>query len=153
MKAIFEAGAARASKISFSANRIGHLAASRRADREFIEKLVAPAAVATLSPPPPPLPTIHHRAHQMRIPPASCFRCDSARTCDSLRRTDARRFLPDREDRPAIARALTRLRRTSVVRNVDSRPRRAKKVAEAIHAKFPGKLLAYNCSPSCPPAE
>ena len=24
----------------------------------------------------------------------------------------------------------------------------AKKFAEAIHAKFPGKLLAYNCSPS-----
>jgi isocitrate lyase len=24
----------------------------------------------------------------------------------------------------------------------------AKKFAKAIHAKFPGKLLAYNCSPS-----
>ena len=24
----------------------------------------------------------------------------------------------------------------------------AKEFAEAIHAKFPGKLLAYNCSPS-----
>jgi hypothetical protein len=24
----------------------------------------------------------------------------------------------------------------------------ARKFAEAIHAKFPGKLLAYNCSPS-----
>jgi isocitrate lyase len=36
------------------------------------------------------------------------------------------------------------------VRNVDTRSRRggAAQFAEAVHAQFPGKLLACNCSPS-----
>jgi isocitrate lyase len=35
------------------------------------------------------------------------------------------------------------------VRDLHARPRRgAKKFAEGVHKKFPGKMLAYNCSPS-----
>jgi isocitrate lyase len=34
------------------------------------------------------------------------------------------------------------------VRDRHARPRLRAKFAEAIHAKFPGKMLAYNCSPS-----
>ena len=35
------------------------------------------------------------------------------------------------------------------MRDADARPRtRRRRFAEGIHAKFPGKLLAYNCSPS-----
>jgi isocitrate lyase len=34
------------------------------------------------------------------------------------------------------------------VRDRQARPRRGAQFAEAIHAKFPGKMLAYNCSPS-----
>jgi len=35
-----------------------------------------------------------------------------------------------------------------VVRNVGAKLEEARRFAEAIHAEYPGKLLAYNCSPS-----
>ena len=35
-----------------------------------------------------------------------------------------------------------------MVRNCNSNLEEAKKFADAIHKKYPGKLLAYNCSPS-----
>jgi len=38
--------------------------------------------------------------------------------------------------------------RPAVVRDRQARPREAKHFAEGIRKKFPGKLLAYNCSPS-----
>ena len=44
---------------------------------------------------------------------------------------------------------LRALRRPALVRDQQAGPRtRRARFAEAIHAKFPGKLLAYNCSPS-----
>ena len=50
----------------------------------------------------------------------------------------------------AIARGarLRSLRRHGLVRDLDARPGRGPQFAEAIHDRFPGKLLAYNCSPS-----
>ena len=50
----------------------------------------------------------------------------------------------------AIARGLAYAPYADLVWCETSRPdlKDAKKFAEAIHAKFPGKLLAYNCSPS-----
>ena len=48
----------------------------------------------------------------------------------------------------ALAR-LRALRRRALVRDLRARPRAgARAFAEAIHARFPGKILAYNCSPS-----
>lgn len=38
--------------------------------------------------------------------------------------------------------------RTGLVRNLHAGLALAKRFADAIHAKYPGKLLAYNCSPS-----
>ena len=35
-----------------------------------------------------------------------------------------------------------------MVRDVDSGPGEAREFAQGVHARFPGKLLAYNCSPS-----
>ncbi len=51
---------------------------------------------------------------------------------------------------PAIARALAYAPYADVVWCETSKPDmdQARRFAEAIHAKFPGKLLAYNCSPS-----
>ena len=51
---------------------------------------------------------------------------------------------------PAIARALAYAPYADVVWCETSKPDmdQAKRFAEAVHAKFPGKLLAYNCSPS-----
>ena len=44
---------------------------------------------------------------------------------------------------------LRAVRRPGLVRDLDARPRRgAARSPRAIHAQFPGKLLAYNCSPS-----
>ncbi len=43
---------------------------------------------------------------------------------------------------------LRALRRPGLVRDRQAGPAFARKFAEAIHAKYPGKLLAYNCSPS-----
>jgi isocitrate lyase len=40
------------------------------------------------------------------------------------------------------------VRRPALVRDLDARPRRGARVRRGVHAKFPGKLLAYNCSPS-----
>ena len=51
---------------------------------------------------------------------------------------------------PAIARALAYAPYADVLWFETSKPDivEARRFAEAIHAKFPGKLLAYNCSPS-----
>jgi len=51
---------------------------------------------------------------------------------------------------PAIARALAYAPYADVLWFETSKPdiAEARQFAEAIHAKFPGKLLAYNCSPS-----
>ena len=38
--------------------------------------------------------------------------------------------------------------RPDLGRDLDPRPREAREFAEALHAKHPGKLFAYNCSPS-----
>ena len=43
---------------------------------------------------------------------------------------------------------LRALRRHALVRDVGAEPRGGARFADAIHAQFPGKLLAYNCSPS-----
>ena len=40
------------------------------------------------------------------------------------------------------------VRRPALVRNLRAQSRRGARFADAIHAKYPGKLLAYNCSPS-----
>ena len=53
--------------------------------------------------------------------------------------------------RRAIARGarVRAVRRPALVRDLDARPRRgARRSPSAIHERFPGKLLAYNCSPS-----
>lgn len=51
---------------------------------------------------------------------------------------------------PVIARALAYAPYADLIWFESSRPdlEEAKKFAEAVHAKFPGKMLAYNCSPS-----
>jgi isocitrate lyase len=51
---------------------------------------------------------------------------------------------------PAIARAIAYAPYADMVWCETSKPDmdQAKRFAEAVHAKFPGKLLAYNCSPS-----
>ena len=68
------------------------------------------------------------------------------------RRAHAGGLLPRqrRHRRRDRARARLRaLRRPAVVRDLDARPRRGRgRSPRAIHAAFPGKLLAYNCSPS-----
>ena len=43
---------------------------------------------------------------------------------------------------------LRAVRRPDLVRDRQARPRLREQFAEAIQAKFPGKMLAYNCSPS-----
>ena len=43
---------------------------------------------------------------------------------------------------------LCAVRRPDLVRDVDTRPGEAERFAAAIHEQYPGKLLAYNCSPS-----
>ncbi len=68
------------------------------------------------------------------------------------RRADDGGLLPgQRRHRPGDSpRPLLRaVRRRGVVRDLHAGPRSgARTFAEAIHAEFPGKLLAYNCSPS-----
>ena len=51
-------------------------------------------------------------------------------------------------DRDLARPGLCALCRSDLVRNVHAEPEYARKFAEAIHRQFPGKLLAYNCSPS-----
>ena len=72
-------------------------------------------------------------------------------TSRSDRRAHRRRFLP-RQERASSRRSprpgLCAVRRPGLVRNRQAGSGFAKEFAEAIHAKFPGKMLAYNCSPS-----
>jgi isocitrate lyase len=56
----------------------------------------------------------------------------------------AQRPRPGDQPRPR----LRAVRRPGLVRDRQADLEEARKFAEAIHAKFPGKLLAYNCSPS-----
>ena len=74
----------------------------------------------------------------------------SARPAVPHRRADGRRLLP--HDRRAGSRHRSRplirpVRRPVVVRNVASRPGRSAGVRRGGSRAFPGKMLAYNCSP------
>ena len=67
------------------------------------------------------------------------------------RRANRRRILPDPRRHRCGHRARSGLRSVcghDLVRNFGAEPRRGARFAEGIQAKFPGKLLSYNCSPS-----
>ena len=92
------------------------------------------------------------RPHRRRLRPPAHQRRRRARPAVPDRRAHPRRLLPRSpaacdaaiEPRPVVR----PLRRPALVRDLRAQPRRGPQFAEAIHEKFPGKLLAYNCSPS-----
>jgi len=150
MKAMIEAGAAAVhfeDQLS-SAKKCGHLGGKVVVStREFIEKLVAARLAADV----------------MGVPTLLIARTDANSARLLLNDADAR----DREFAPggrtaegffqfragldaAIARALAYAPYADMLWCETSSPDldEARRFAEGVHAKFPGKLLAYNCSPS-----
>ena len=77
--------------------------------------------------------------------PSSLARCASLRTCKSSSADICMIAV-----QAAIARGLAYAPFADLLWVETSTPdlTEAKEFAEAIHAKFPGKMLAYNCSPS-----
>ena len=79
----------------------------------------------------------HRRARSSRSSPASARRKASSGSSGGLELAIAR------------GHRVRAVRGRALVRDLDARPRRgARGSPKAMHAKFPGKLLAYNCSPS-----
>jgi isocitrate lyase len=151
MKAMIEAGAAGVhfeDQLS-SAKKCGHLGGKVVVPtREFIEKLVAARLAADV----------------LGVPTLLIARtdADSARLLLSDIDPRDREFIVSGERTPegfyrfqgglpaAIARGLAYAPYADLIWCETSTPNleEARKFAEAIHARFPGKMLAYNCSPS-----
>jgi isocitrate lyase len=150
MKAMIEAGAA---GVHFedqlaSAKKCGHMGGKVLVPTsEFIQKLIAARLAADI----------------MGVPTILVARTDaqSARLLTSDIDTRDHRFLTGRRTsegfyvmegglKTAIARGLAYAPYADLVWCETSEPNieEARAFAEAIHAEFPGKLLAYNCSPS-----
>jgi isocitrate lyase len=92
-----------------------------------------------------------HRAHRRRSGRSADLRPRRKRQALHHRRAHQRRLLQDAQGSGAgdlARRRLRPVRRSRLVRNRHAGSRFARKFAEGVHAKHPGKLLAYNCSPS-----
>ncbi len=150
MKAMIEAGAAAVhfeDQLS-SAKKCGHLGGKVVVPtREFIEKLVAARLAADM----------------MGVPTLIIARtdADSARLLLSDADPRDREFISGERSaegffqyrggpEAAVARALAYAPYADMLWCETSSPdlAEARRFAEAVHAKFPGKMLAYNCSPS-----
>ncbi len=150
MKAMIEAGAA---GVHFedqlaSAKKCGHMGGKVLVPtREFVQKLQAARLAADL----------------LDVPTVLVARTDAEqRQAAHQRRRRARPPVPDRRAHregffgcsggldAAIARGLAYAPYADLLWCETSTPDldEARRFAEAIHAQFPGKLLAYNCSPS-----
>ena len=150
MKSMIEAGAA---AVHFedqlaSAKKCGHMGGKVLVPaQEFVQKLVAARLAADIS----------KRADDPDRPHRR-----ERRQADHFRQRPARCGVPDRRRTPegylgfkggidaAIARGLIYAPYADMIWCETSEPNieEARRFAEAIHEKFPGKLLAYNCSPS-----
>ena len=150
MKAMIEAGAAAVhfeDQLS-SAKKCGHLGGKVLVPtQEAVQKLVAARLAADVLGV-PTLVVARTDAHSAQLITSDCDPCDrefitGERTVEGFYRIrgglDA-----------AIARGLAYAPYADLVWCETSEPNieEARRFAEAIHAKFPGKLLAYNCSPS-----
>src|SRR5438067_1545420 len=150
MKAMIEAGAAAVhfeDQLS-SAKKCGHLGGKVVVPtREFVEKLIAARLAADVC----GVPTIliaRTDANSAQLITSDCDPCDrefltGERTVEGFYRIQGGLDA-------AIARGLSYAPYADLVWCETSEPNieEARRFAEAIHAKFPGKLLAYNCSPS-----
>ena len=150
MKAMIEAGAAAVhfeDQLS-SAKKCGHLGGKVLVPtQEAVQKLIAARLAADVLGV-PTLVVARTDAHSAQLITSDCDPCDhefiiNERTAEGFYRLrgglDA-----------AIARDLAYAPYADLVWCETSEPdiEEARRFADAIHAKFPGKLLAYNCSPS-----
>jgi isocitrate lyase len=150
MKAMIEAGAAGVhfeDQLS-SAKKCGHMGGKVLVPtREFIQKLVAARLAADVMGVPTVLiaRTDANGADLLTsdIDPADQPFCTGERTVEGFYRIES-------GIESAIARGLSYAPYADVVWCETAHPdlEEARRFADAIHAKFPGKLLAYNCSPS-----
>ena len=115
---------------------------------QFIRTLVAARLAADVM----GVPTAGHRAHRCAVGNATDDRCRRARSRVRDGRSHARRLSTScaAGSESAIARGLAYAPYADLIWCETSTPDldEAKRFAEGIHAEFPGKLLAYNCSPS-----
>ena len=150
MKAMIEAGAA---GVHFedqlaSVKKCGHMGGKVLVPtREAIAKLTAARLAADVM----GTPTLLHRAHRRRSRRPRDLRHRRQRQAVPHRRAHGRRAstAPGRAS-TRRSRAASRMRRTptwSGAKPASPTSPSRKAFAEAIHKKFPGKLLAYNCSP------
>ncbi len=150
MKAMIEAGAAGVhfeDQLS-SAKKCGHMGGKVLVPtREFVQKLVAARLAADVMGVPSVLiaRTDANGADLLTsdIDPYDQPFCTGERTVEGFFRIDSGLD-------SAIARGLAYAPYADIIWCETSHPDmvEARRFAEAIHAKFPGKLLAYNCSPS-----
>jgi isocitrate lyase len=115
--------------------------------REAVAKLTAARLAADVM----GVPTILRGPHRRRSRRPGDLRRRRQRQAVLHRRAHRRRLLQDRNGLDqAISRGLAYAPYADLVWCETGKPdlEFARKFAEAIHAKFPGKLLAYNCSPS-----
>src|SRR5438270_7797291 len=150
MKAMIEAGAAAVhfeDQLS-SAKKCGHLGGKVVVPvSEFIQKLVAARLASDVL----GVPTVliaRTDADAARLLTSDCDPCD--REFISGERTVEGFYRMRGGLDAAIARGLAYAPYADLIWCETSEPnlKEARRFAEAIHAKFPGKLLAYNCSPS-----
>src|SRR5579884_2386403 len=150
MKAMIEAGAAAVhfeDQLS-SAKKCGHLGGKVLVPtQEAVQKLVAARLAADVLGV-PTLVVARTDAHSAQLLTSDCDPCDrefitGARTAEGFFRM--RSGLPC-----AIARAIAYAPYADLIWCETSKPdlKEAREFAEGVHAKFPGKMLAYNCSPS-----
>ena len=150
MKAMIEAGAA---GVHFedqlaSVKKCGHMGGKVLVPtREAVQKLIAARLAADVD----GRAHLDRRAHRRRSRRPADHRRRRQRHAVLHRRAHRGRLLQDPPGLDqAISRGLAYAPYADLVWCETGKPDLdfAKKFAEAIHAKFPGKLLAYNCSPS-----
>ncbi len=150
MKAMIEAGAAAVhfeDQLS-SAKKCGHLGGKVLVPtQEAVQKLVAARLAADVLGV-PTLVVARTDAHSAQLLTSDCDPCDrefitGARTVEGF-------YCMRGGLDAAIARGLAYAPYADLIWCETSEPnmKEARRFAEAIHAEFPGKLLAYNCSPS-----
>ncbi len=153
MKAMIEAGAA---GVHFedqlaSEKKCGHMGGKVLVPTsQFIRTLIAARLAADVC----DVPTLVDRPHRRRQREAAHLATSTRATTPFIvdRRAHRRGLLPH-EGRPRVRRspaALAYAPYADLIWCETSTPdlAEAKQFAEAVHEKFPGKLLAYNCSPS-----
>ena len=151
MKAMIEAGAA---GVHFedqlaSVKKCGHMGGKVLVPtREAVDKLIAARLAADVM----GVPTILLARTDAEAADLVTSDVDADRPAVPHRRAHGRRLLQDRSNGldQAVSRGLAYAPYADLIWCETGKPdlEFAKAFADAIHAKFPGKMLAYNCSPS-----